>query len=130
MGGCLAELGDYEAAKKYYLEAVTVDYKNADYFLNLAVLEQKMNDNKSALRYLYVAHSLQPENAEITEKLAESYIKEKHYKQAMKLYIKQAEETKETAFKQAIFDKIEETEKLYKNSANPIKYFIWKLFKI
>ena len=130
MGACYASLDEFETAKKYYLEAVTLEPKNADCFMNLAVLEQKLGNENASARYLYIAHSLKPDNREITEKLADAYIDAKRYKLAIKLLSKQLKEERDISLKSEIAEKIKETENLYKKSVNPVRYIIWRIFRI
>ncbi len=130
IASCYTELGIIENAVAFYNEAILLDNKNAQYFMNLALIMQKINNSKEYLRYLYVAHTLKPDNNEIRMHLIDGYVSEKHYKQAMALLYSHLDKTVELEYKKEIRKKITEIDNLYKQSVNFIKYWIWKLFKI
>ena len=130
LGTAYIEKEEYEVAEKYYKEAISVDPKNADYFLNLAVLQDKLNNPKEALRHLYIAHSLSPDNKQINTKLVEFYVKNKLYKNAMKLLRTQINTVKEFEIKKEYISQLKDIESLYRKSEGLIKYIVWQIYKI
>lgn len=130
LGACYMEKAEFDIALKYYEEAILVDSKNVDYFLNAANLLKKLGRNKEALRYLYVARSLKSDNKEIINRLIDIYIEEKDYKQALKLLRQNILSINEPERRKKAVSQFDEVALLYKTTVNPLKFLIWKLFKI
>ena len=129
LGAAYMEKLEYEVAEKYYLEAISVDAKNPDYFFSLALMQEKLGKMKEALRHLYVAYSLNPENKQVIAKLVGLYIKEQQYKNAIKLLSTQVEKINNIETKKDLISQIKEIESLYKKNCGIFKYIAWKLFK-
>lgn len=130
LGACYTEKNDLEVALKYYEEAISLDSKKADYFLNASVLLEKLGRNKDALRYLNIARAMNSENKEINSRLIDLYVAEKHYKQALILLQAQYSYVKDAEIKKCLKSQIDEITNLYKKSVNPVSFLIWKLLKI
>ena len=130
LGAAYVEKSEYEIAEKYYLEAIAVESKNVDYFFNLALLQESLNKPKDALRHLFVAYSLSPDNKQVNAKLVDLYVKEKQYKNAMRLISNQLKNIKSIEIKKETIARLKEIESLYKNSDGIIKYLCWIIFKI
>ena len=130
LGAAYMEKNDSVAALKYYEEAINVDSKNADYFLSAALLLRKLGRNKEAIRYLYVARALKSDSKDITMRLVDIYIEEKLYKQALKLLLSQLSKIKEHEVREGLLVQIEEITSMYKSSVSPLKFLMWRFFKI
>lgn len=130
LGAAYVEKSEYEIAQKYYNEAILINSKNSDYFFNLALLQEKSGQIKEALRLLFVAHSLSPENKLINTKLVELYISEKQYKNAMKLLYSQLKCAQNIERKKELTAQLDDISVLYKKANGLLKYFAWVLFKI
>lgn len=130
IGSCLAEKKEYEDALQYYNEAVVLEGENAEYFLNIAMLYSYLGNNKEHIRFLYLAHVLKPDNNEISTRLVDAYVVEKQYKQALGLLQRQYVCTGETALRKEFKSRLDEVKEMFKNSVNPFKYMVWRLFKI
>ncbi len=130
IGACYAEMGKYDTSLYYYNEAVVIDTSNADYFLNIAVLHEHLNNPKEVIRYLFLANVIKPDNREIGTRLVDAYISNKQYKLAMKLLKTQCMAISEAEIRRECEAKIKEVEGLYKSSVNPLKYLLWKAFRM
>lgn len=130
LGAAYVEKLEYEIAEKYYSEAILLNSKNADYFLNLAILQEKLEKPKEALRHLYLAYLLSPDNKQINSKLIEMYVNQKQYKNAMKLLLHHLKNIKNVEIKKEKLSQLKDISALYKKTNGILKYIIWKLFKI
>ena len=130
LGSNYSEINEIEAAIKYYEEALMLDSHNIDYYVNLASLYEKTGNKKEALRYLNMANVIKQDNKDIVLKLAKTYKAEGQYKQALKLLCRLEKKTKEQGLKKELKLNICELDKEYKNSVNPLKYFVWHVFKV
>ena len=130
LGAAYVEKLEYEIAEKFYKEAILINSKNADYFLNLALLQEKLEKPKEALRHLYVAHLLSADNKQINSKLIEMYVNQKQYKNALKLLQHQLKNTQNFEAKKEIQTQLKDISLLYKKTSGILKYSLWQLFKI
>lgn len=74
---------NYKQSINYFMQAISIERQNADYYYNLGNVYFKQGEEVLAKKNYNLALSLNPENNNYHFALANLYYKEKHYKRAL-----------------------------------------------
>jgi Flp pilus assembly protein TadD len=94
MGLCYRHLGRFGEAKKYFLEGLELDPKNADCLYNLGYIANRQGDHQSAKKYLGLAIESDPNYADALYELASVKMSEKKFEEAIPLLRRSLKQTR------------------------------------